>query len=75
MWLLPSSIERHRAVVLKNSSRCYLRCSMSMQVPPSAQVRQDIPSCEFYRTNVDLRRVQTVVSCVRRVASLERLIS
>ncbi len=44
-----------------------------MRVPPSAQVWRDIPSWEFHRANVDPRRAQTVVSCARRAASLERL--
>ncbi|MGH3967987.1 MAG: DNA-3-methyladenine glycosylase family protein, partial [Mycobacterium sp.] len=46
-----------------------------MRVPPSAQVWRDIPSWEFHRANVDPRRAQTVVSCARRAASLERLVS
>ncbi|KLO32280.1 3-methyladenine DNA glycosylase [Mycobacterium haemophilum] len=46
-----------------------------MRVPPSAQVWQGIPSWEFHRANVDPRRAQTVVSCARRAASLERLVS
>jgi 3-methyladenine DNA glycosylase/8-oxoguanine DNA glycosylase len=46
-----------------------------MRVPPSAQVWQTIPSWEFHRANVDPGRAQTVVSCARRAASLERLAS
>jgi 3-methyladenine DNA glycosylase/8-oxoguanine DNA glycosylase len=46
-----------------------------MRVPPSAQVWRNIPSWEFHRVNVDPRRAQTVVSCARRAASLERLAS
>lgn len=46
-----------------------------MRVPPSAQVWRDIPSWEFHRANVDPRRAQTVVSCARRAASLERLVT
>jgi 3-methyladenine DNA glycosylase/8-oxoguanine DNA glycosylase len=46
-----------------------------MCVPPSAQVWRTIPSWEFHRANVDPRRAQTVVSCARRAASLERLAS
>jgi 3-methyladenine DNA glycosylase/8-oxoguanine DNA glycosylase len=46
-----------------------------MRVPPSAQVWRNIPSWEFHRANVDPRRAQTVVSCARRAASLERLAS
>jgi 3-methyladenine DNA glycosylase/8-oxoguanine DNA glycosylase len=44
-----------------------------MRVPPSAQTWRNIPSWEFHRANVDPRRAQTVVSCARRAASLERL--
>jgi 3-methyladenine DNA glycosylase/8-oxoguanine DNA glycosylase len=47
----------------------------SMRVPPSAQVWRNIPSWEFHRANVDPGRAQTVVSCARRAASLERLAS
>jgi 3-methyladenine DNA glycosylase/8-oxoguanine DNA glycosylase len=46
-----------------------------MRVPPSAEVWRNIPSWEFHRANVDPRRAQTVVSCARRAASLERLVS
>ena len=46
-----------------------------MRVPPSAQVWRSIPSWEFHRANVDPRRAETVVSCARRAASLERLAS
>jgi 3-methyladenine DNA glycosylase/8-oxoguanine DNA glycosylase len=46
-----------------------------MRVPPSAEVWRHIPSWEFHRANVDPRRAQTVVSCARRAASLERLVS
>lgn len=44
-----------------------------MRVPPSAEVWRHIPSWEFHRANVDPGRAQTVVSCARRAASLERL--
>jgi 3-methyladenine DNA glycosylase/8-oxoguanine DNA glycosylase len=44
-----------------------------MRVPPSAEVWRNIPSWEFHRANVDPGRAQTVVSCARRAASLERL--
>ncbi len=43
-----------------------------MRVPPSAQAWRSIPSWEFHRANVDPRRAQTVVTCARRAASLER---
>jgi 3-methyladenine DNA glycosylase/8-oxoguanine DNA glycosylase len=46
-----------------------------MRVPPSAQVWRNIPSWEFHRANVDPGRAQTVVTCARRAASLERLAS
>jgi 3-methyladenine DNA glycosylase/8-oxoguanine DNA glycosylase len=46
-----------------------------MRVPPSAEVWRHIPSWEFHRANVDPRRAQAVVSCARRAASLERLVS
>ncbi len=46
-----------------------------MMVPPSAQAWRSIPSWEFHRANVDPRRAQTVVTCARRAASLERLVS
>jgi 3-methyladenine DNA glycosylase/8-oxoguanine DNA glycosylase len=46
-----------------------------MRVPPSADVWRNIPSWEFHRANVDPRRAQTVVTCARRAASLERLVS
>ncbi|ETB54884.1 DNA glycosylase, partial [Mycobacterium avium subsp. paratuberculosis 10-8425] len=46
-----------------------------MRVPPSAQAWRSIPSWEFHRANVDPRRAQTVVTCARRAASLERLVS
>ncbi|MBW0011832.1 DNA-3-methyladenine glycosylase 2 family protein, partial [Mycobacterium sp.] len=45
-----------------------------MRVPPPAEVWRNIPSWEFHRANVDPRRAQTVVSCSRRAASLERLV-
>lgn len=44
-----------------------------MRVPPSPDVWRSIPSWEFHRANVDPRRAQTVVSCARRAASLEKL--
>ncbi len=46
-----------------------------MRVPPSAEVWRHIPSWEFHRANVDPRRAQTVVTCARRAAALERLVS
>ncbi len=46
-----------------------------MRVPPSAEVWRHIPSWEFHRANVDPRRAQAVVSCARRAAALERLVS
>src|SRR5271165_6784571 len=46
-----------------------------MRVPPSAQVWRNIPSWEFHLANVDPRRAQTLVTCARRAASLERLVS
>jgi 3-methyladenine DNA glycosylase/8-oxoguanine DNA glycosylase len=45
-----------------------------MRVPPSAEAWRTIPSWEFHRANVDPRRAQTVVTCARRAASLERLV-
>ncbi len=44
-----------------------------MRVPPSAEAWRHIPSWDFHRANVDPRRAQTVVTCARRAASLERL--
>jgi 3-methyladenine DNA glycosylase/8-oxoguanine DNA glycosylase len=44
-----------------------------MRVPPSPEAWRNIPSWEFHRANVDPRRAQTVVSCARRAAALERL--
>lgn len=44
-----------------------------MRVLPSADVWRTIPSWEFHRANVDPRRAQTVVTCARRAAALERL--
>ena len=46
-----------------------------MRVRPSAHQWRHIPSWEFHLANVDPRRAQTVVSCARRAASLERLAS
>ena len=46
-----------------------------MRVAPSAEAWRHIPSWEFHRANVDPRRAQTVVTCARRAASLERLVS
>lgn len=46
-----------------------------MRVMPSAEVWRNIPSWEFHRANVDPRRAQTLVTCARRAASLERLVS
>jgi 3-methyladenine DNA glycosylase/8-oxoguanine DNA glycosylase len=46
-----------------------------MRVPPPAEVWRQIPSWEFHRANVDPRRAWGVVSCARRAASLERLVS
>jgi 3-methyladenine DNA glycosylase/8-oxoguanine DNA glycosylase len=46
-----------------------------MRVPPSADVWRHIPSWEFHRANVDPGRARTVVSCVQRASSLERLTS
>lgn len=46
-----------------------------MRVMPPAHVWRHIPSWEFHRANVDPRRAQTVVTCARRAASLERLVS
>ncbi len=47
----------------------------TMRVPPPADVWRNIPSWEFHRANVDPRRAQTVVTCARRAASLERLVA
>ncbi len=46
-----------------------------MRVPPSAEVWRNVPSWEFHRANVDPGRAQTVVSCARRAAALERLVT
>ncbi|WAC91391.1 DNA-3-methyladenine glycosylase family protein [Mycobacterium sp. Aquia_213] len=46
-----------------------------MRVLPSAEAWRNIPSWEFHRANVDPRRAQTVVTCARRAAALERLAS
>ncbi|MEB4209113.1 DNA-3-methyladenine glycosylase 2 family protein [Mycobacterium sp. 94-17] len=46
-----------------------------MRVLPSAQAWRHIPSWEFHRANVDPRRAQTVVTCARRAASVQRLVS
>lgn len=46
-----------------------------MRVIPPAEVWRNIPSWEFHRANVDPRRAQTLVTCARRAASLERLVS
>ncbi len=46
-----------------------------MRVPPAAEVWRNIPSWEFHRANVDPGRARTVVTCARRAASLERLVS
>jgi 3-methyladenine DNA glycosylase/8-oxoguanine DNA glycosylase len=46
-----------------------------MRVLPPAEVWRNIPSWEFHRANVDPRRARTVVTCARRAASLERLVS
>lgn len=46
-----------------------------MRVPPSAEAWRNIPSWEFHRANVDPGRARTVVTCARRAASLERLVS
>ncbi|MGV0158539.1 DNA-3-methyladenine glycosylase family protein [Mycobacterium colombiense] len=46
-----------------------------MRVMPPAEVWRNIPSWEFHRANVDPRRAQTLVTCARRAASLERLVS
>jgi 3-methyladenine DNA glycosylase/8-oxoguanine DNA glycosylase len=46
-----------------------------MRVPPAADGWRSIPSWEFHRANVDPGRARAVVSCARRAASLERLVS
>lgn len=46
-----------------------------MRVPPSAQQWRSIPSWEYHRANVDPGRTRTLLGCVARAESLERLAS
>jgi 3-methyladenine DNA glycosylase/8-oxoguanine DNA glycosylase len=64
-----------RLLVSKYGSRAPGPAPPAMRVPPSADTWRHIPSWEFHRANVDPGRAQTVVSCARRAASLERLLS
>jgi 3-methyladenine DNA glycosylase/8-oxoguanine DNA glycosylase len=83
--LIPAIIEQRvpgadafrawRVLVSKHGTPAPGPAPARMRVPPSAQAWRHIPSWEFHRANVDPRRAQTVVSCARRAASLERLVS
>lgn len=81
--LIPAIIEQRvpgadafrawRVLVSKHGTPAPGPAPAEMRVPPSAEAWRHIPSWEFHRANVDPRRAQTVVSCARRAASLERL--
>ncbi len=83
--LIPAVIEQRvpgadafrswRVLVSKYGTPAPGPAPVGMRVPPSAEAWRNIPSWEFHRANVDPRRAQTVVSCARRAASLERLVS
>jgi 3-methyladenine DNA glycosylase/8-oxoguanine DNA glycosylase len=83
--LIPAIIEQRvpgadafrswRVLVSKHGTPAPGPAPAGMRVPPSAEAWRHIPSWEFHRANVDPRRAQTVVSCARRAASLERLVS
>jgi 3-methyladenine DNA glycosylase/8-oxoguanine DNA glycosylase len=83
--LIPAIIEQRvpgadafrswRVLVSKHGTPAPGPAPDGMRVPPSADAWRHIPSWEFHRANVDPRRAQTVVSCARRAASLERLVS
>jgi 3-methyladenine DNA glycosylase/8-oxoguanine DNA glycosylase len=83
--LIPAIIEQRvpgadafrswRVLVTKHGTPAPGPAPAGMRVPPSAEAWRHIPSWEFHRADVDPRRAQTVVSCARRAASLERLVS
>ena len=83
--LIPAVIEQRvpgadafrswRVLVTKYGTPAPGPAPAGMRVPPSAEVWRYIPSWEFHRANVDPGRAQTVVSCARRAASLEKLAS
>jgi len=83
--LIPAVIEQRvpgadafrswRVLVTKYGTSAPGPAPSGMRVPPPADVWRNIPSWDFHRANVDPRRAQTVVSCARRAASLERLMS
>jgi 3-methyladenine DNA glycosylase/8-oxoguanine DNA glycosylase len=83
--LIPAIIEQRvpgadafrawRVLVSKHGTPAPGPAPAGMRIPPSAEAWRHIPSWEFHRANVDPRRAQTVVSCARRAASLERLVS
>ena len=83
--LIPAIIEQRvpgadafrswRVLVSKDGTPAPGPAPAGMRVPPSAQVWRNIPSWEFHLANVDPRRAQTLVTCARRAASLERLAS
>jgi 3-methyladenine DNA glycosylase/8-oxoguanine DNA glycosylase len=83
--LIPAIIEQRvpgadafrawRVLVSKHGTPAPGPAPAGMRVPPAAEAWRHIPSWEFHRANVDPRRAQTVVSCARRAASLERLVS
>jgi 3-methyladenine DNA glycosylase/8-oxoguanine DNA glycosylase len=83
--LIPAIIEQRvpgadafrswRVLVSKHGTPAPGPAPAGMRIPPSAEAWRHIPSWEFHRGNVDPRRAQTVVTCARRAASLERLVS
>ncbi|HTQ17209.1 DNA-3-methyladenine glycosylase 2 family protein [Mycobacterium sp.] len=83
--LIPAVIEQRvpgadafrswRVLVTKYGTPAPGPAPAGMRVPPSAEAWRYIPSWEFHRANVDPGRAQTVVSCARRAASLEKLAS
>ncbi len=83
--LIPAIIEQRvpgadafrswRVLVSKYGTPAPGPAPQGMRVMPPAQVWRNIPSWEFHRANVDPRRAQAVVTCARRAASLERLVS
>jgi 3-methyladenine DNA glycosylase/8-oxoguanine DNA glycosylase len=83
--LIPAIIEQRvpgadafrswRVLVSKHGTPAPGPAPAGMRIPPSAEAWRHIPSWEFHRANVDPRRAQTVVTCARRAASLERLVS
>ena len=83
--LIPAIIEQRvpgadafrswRLLVSKYGSPAPGPAPARMRVPPAADEWRHIPSWDFHRANVDPGRAQTVVTCARRAASLERLAS